>query len=94
MKKIQKTVDKSSHFMYSKEVRVARQLSWLEHAVHTRSVEGSNPPLATQEGSCKIIGFTTFFLYNRGRGLYEKYGFEKMSHEMELLNYPLAHEKT
>ena len=29
-----------------------------------------------------------------GRGLYEKYGFEKMSHEMELLNYPLAHEKT
>lgn len=60
---------------------------------HTRGVEGSNPPLATQEGSCKIIGFTTFFLYNRGRGLYEKYGFEKMSHEMELLNYPLAHGK-
>lgn len=24
-----------------------------------------------------------------GRCLYEKYGFEKMSHEMELLNYPL-----
>ena len=26
-----------------------------------------------------------------GRGLYEKYGFEKMSHEMELLNYPLCY---
>ena len=26
---------------------MARQLSWLEHAVHTRGVEGSNPPLAT-----------------------------------------------
>lgn len=28
-----------------------------------------------------------------GRGLYEKYGFQKMNHEMELL-YPLVHEKT
>ena len=26
---------------------MAGQLSWLEHSVHTRSVEGSNPPPAT-----------------------------------------------
>ena len=25
----------------------AKQLSWLEHSVHTRRVEGSNPPVAT-----------------------------------------------
>ena len=27
--------------------KMARELSWLEHTVHTRGVEGSNPPLAT-----------------------------------------------
>ena len=26
---------------------MARQLSWLEHMVHTHGVEGSTPPLAT-----------------------------------------------
>ena len=32
---------------------MARQLSWLEHMVHTHGVEGSNPPLAIL---LKIIG--------------------------------------
>ena len=31
------------------KLHMARYLSWLEHAVHTRGVEGSNPPLATSE---------------------------------------------
>ena len=35
-------------------IYMARQLSWLEHTVHTRGVEGSNPPLATTKKRIRL----------------------------------------
>ena len=55
---------------------LARQLSWLEHTVHTRSVEGSNPPLATKKNP---KGF--FFVVRIYKNL-RHYGVVERAHEV------------
>ena len=38
-----------------KVLKAIGQLSWLEHTVHTRGVEGSSPPLAITEKSRNLV---------------------------------------
>ena len=57
---------------------MARSLSWLEHTVHTRSVEGSSPPLAIYKHRYNAVFFVHIFrLTQSDVEIKEEYHYDK-----------------